>query len=211
MNNFKTTKKVVKITDVLPNPWNPNEQSEEIFRKEVASIKELGMLGSILVRETGGIYQILDGEHRWKACKELGYTEIPVESIGEVPDKDAKLLTILLNNLHGKDSLEKRAKILEELETGQLQLLPFTEEEIENEKALFKFDFSQYDEELPVDRKTDRLIHIQLTEEEYKVWEHCLEVAKMNDQKEAQILMQMAEHYLAVNLGQSAGSRIVEF
>jgi len=211
VNNFRTTKKTVPIHHVEPNPWNPNQQSKEIFEKEKASIKELGLLGSILVRERTGGYEILDGEHRWKACKELGYTEITVESIGEIEEKDAKLLTILLNNLHGKDDLEKRAKIFETLDAGQLQLLPFTEEEIENEKALFKFDFSQYDIEVPVDRKPNRLVNIELDEAEYQVWQECKRLAKENDQTEVQMLIQMMEHYVGVNMGSSVGQREQEF
>ncbi len=147
MNNFRTTKIKVDINLVSPNPWNPNKQDDAMFRKQVQSVKELGFLGSILVREWCGMYQILDGEHRWTAAKELEYTEITIESMGEIEDNEAKLLTVLLNNLKGKDDVEKRAKIFQQLEAGQLQLLPFTEEEIVNQKKLIEFDFSQYDKE----------------------------------------------------------------
>lgn len=207
MNNFKTTKQTVPIDHCEPNPWNPNQQSEELFKKEVASIQELGLLGSILVREVAGIYQILDGEHRWKACKKLGYTEIPVESIGEISDTDAKLLTVLMNNLRGKDDLEKRAKIFEELNKGQLQLLPFTDEEIENEKALFKFDFSQYDKQEPENRNPNRMINIEVTAEEYELWQKCKDIAKGNGQTEVQLLISFTEQYLGVQLGAAIGQR----
>lgn len=207
MNQFKTTKVLVDINLVQPNPWNPNTQSKEMFEKEVASIKELGMLGSILVREWGGVYEILDGEHRFKACKELKYTQIPVETLGEISDTDAKLLTVLLNNLKGKDDLEKRAKIYEQLSEGQLQLLPFTNEEIENEKALFKFDFSQYDEQTPIDKKKDLLIQVPVPEEVFTLWSKCLEIAKASKKDEVQLLVQMMENYLALEKGASVGQR----
>jgi len=207
MNQFKTTKVLVDINLVQPNPWNPNTQSKEMFEKEVASIKELGMLGSILVREWGGVYEILDGEHRFKACKELKYTQIPVETLGEISDADAKLLTVLLNNLKGKDDLEKRAKIYEQLSEGQLQLLPFTNEEIENEKALFKFDFSQYDEQTPIDKKKDLLIQVPVPEEVFTLWSKCLEIAKASKKDAVQLLVQMMENYLALEKGASVGQR----
>jgi len=213
MNNFKTTKIVVPIDRVIANQWNPNFQSQEMFAKGVQSVKELGMLGSILVRETAGVYEILDGEHRWRYCKELHYTEIPVENIGEIDDKEAQLLTILLNNLRGKDDIEKRAKIYEELSAGQLSLLPFSSEEIENEKRLFSFDFSRYEnkETLP-DRKMTRTFMVALTEEEYIVVQKAIEIAKADyRQSSLQWLMEQVRHYLQLHLGGNVDDLITSF
>lgn len=202
MNNFKTTKKIVPIDHVTPNPWNPNVQSDIIFRKEVESIKELGMLGSILVRDSAGQYEILDGEHRWKACKELGYTEIAVETLGEIPDEEAKLLTILLNNLRGKDDILKRAAILDQLSQGQLQLLPFTEQEIEHTKSLLNFDFSQYDkeEEIP-DKPKIKTLMFALDEDQEKLWEMTREWgAKDGWKSEERVFLGLMEDYLSLRV-----------
>lgn len=200
MNNFKTTKKQVNIDHIVPNPWNPNVQNEAMFQKEINSIKELGMLGSILVRDFAGMYQILDGEHRWKAAKELGYTEMVVETMGEIEDNQAKLLTILLNNLRGKDDIEKRAKIYQELEQGQLQLLPFSEQEIENEKKLIEFDFSQYDKEKSdrSDAKKDRQLYIMIpvAQDEYDLYKNTIVVAKEKGMTEQEFLFKQIEDFL---------------
>lgn len=198
MNNFRTEKKKVKIEECVINPWNPNVMSKEMFEKEVNSIKELGLLGSILVRELSGCYQIIDGEHRWKACKELGYTDITVESLGEIDDNQTKVLTILLNNLHGEDDIEKRAAVFEQLNQGQLQLLPFTQEEIDNTKALFKFDFTQYaveDEE----QKKIISITIRVSEKTKELWDQCVQVAK-DDKKELDlVLYEMFDEWLQLS------------
>lgn len=197
MNNFKTNKIKVPINNVLPNPWNPNSQTKEMFEKEVSSIKELGLLGSILVREKAGCYEILDGEHRWKACKELNYTEIQVENMGEIDDSQAKLLTVMLNNLRGKDDIEKRAKIYEQLSAGQLSLLPFSEEQIENEKRLFKFDFAQYDKQKEVSQKSkDLYIGLPVSQPIYDMWHECLDVCNYGKQDKEQMLEIMMKHYL---------------
>jgi len=109
------------------------------------TIQKEGLFGSIICRRYGNKFQILDGEHRMKACKELGWTDLPVECAkNEMTNQEVQFWTIYFNNTRGKDDIEKRSKILEGLEEGQAQLLPFTAEEIENEKALFKFDFAQY-------------------------------------------------------------------
>lgn len=200
---YKTEKIIVPISQIVANPWNPNVQTKEMFEKGVQSVQKLGMLGSILVRKYAGMYQILDGEHRWKYCQELGHKEIAVECIiEEVSDNDAKMLTILLNNLRGKDDIEKRAKIFTDLEIGQLQLLPFSAEEIENEKALFAWDFSQYDQEKEIKkREISRTVMIGLTEEEWSLWQKALEFAKKeHNWSELSLFMHFLDDYLSIRL-----------
>lgn len=217
MNNFKTEKKEVDIDKVRPNQWNPNVQDKKIFEKEKKSIQDLGFLGSILVRDHAvtGYYEILDGEHRWKACKELGYTKIPVESIGKISDKEAQLLTVLINNLRGKDDIFKRAKILEQLESGQLELLPMTAEEIEHEKRFVQFDFSQYDkegEEMP-EREFGKVIVLPMTDEEGLIWQKAKEemikrkmVSEKNKKKQdVQMAMILIKSFLTLAIGPSEG------
>jgi len=197
-NNFTTVKKTVPIMSVVKNPWNPNVQSKQMVEKGIQSVREFGMLGSILVREVAGCYEILDGEHRLGYAKELGYTEIPVESLGEIDDNRAKVLTVLLNNLRGKDDIEKRAAIYESLSAGQLQLLPFTDEEIQNEKNLMKFDFSQYDTtepEIP-EGTLVRILSFKFTDKEWDVVSEAVKTAKVDGKTEKQWFMEMLQGYL---------------
>lgn len=211
MDNFKTTKLEVEIDQIRPNPWNPNVQDKKMFEKEKKSITELGFLGSILVRDhiIPGYYEILDGEHRWKAAKELGYTKMQIETIGKILDDEAKLLTILINNLRGKDDVFKRAKILEALEEGQLSLLPFTEEEIENEKRFVQFDFSQYDKASEDDSESNqfgKVIVLQFSQEEGAVWQLAKEeltkrgiVNEKNKKKQdVQMAMKLIQNFLGL-------------
>lgn len=219
MNNFTTEKKIVSIDDVLPNPWNPNFMDKAMFDKAKTSVTELGMLGSILVREYIGRYQIMDGEHRWKVAKELGWTEIPVEVIkGDVTDEMAKFLTIHINNLHGKDDVFKRAEILQQLNEGQLQLLPFTDEQIANEKKFVQFDFAQFDVESEAkERKFGMVVVLPMTSEEGQVWLQAKEILvergkidKDNSKKrqDIQLVMYLLENMLNIHLGGSPDERI---
>jgi DNA segregation ATPase FtsK/SpoIIIE-like protein len=207
---FPTTKLIVDIDKVRPNRWNPNVMDKAMFNKQKKSIDELGFLGAILVREheISGMYEILDGEHRWKALKEANEAQIPVENIGKISDKDAQLLTILINNLHGKDDIFKRAKILEALEDVQLSLLPMTEQEIEHEKQFVKFDFGQYDkddDDMPK-RTNTTLVVLDFNEEETLVWNRVREgmikkgILKDRNKKkqDIQMVMKMLEHYIGM-------------
>lgn len=194
-----TEKKVVSVNQIIVNPWNPNRQSDIIFQKMKKTIDEKGLFGSIIVRPYLGGYQILDGEHRFKACKELGYTKIPVEcSVKEISDSDTKFWTLYFNNTKGKDDIEKVAQIFETLDEGQAQLLPFSEDEIRNTKELFKFDFAQYektDPEIP-ENEFVKILSFKLSQDEWKAVEQVFMYAKQEKLSEKQIFMLMLREYM---------------
>ena len=74
--------KLVKITDVKPNPKNPRVIKDGKFQKLVKSIQEFpDMLNKrplIVFTDTDGKYCVLGGNMRLKALNELKYKEIPV-------------------------------------------------------------------------------------------------------------------------------------
>lgn len=202
MQKLVTEKKIVLIDYIIPNEYNPNQMSDFIYGRMKETIKEKGLFGSIICRPLAGMYQILDGEHRWKACKELGYTELPIEvSVNEMSDQDVKFWTLYFNNTRGKDDIEKVAQIFNEIDIGQAQLLPFTEDEIENTKALFKFDFSQYenkDVEVPVD-ELPRVFSLSFTENEWIVLQEAFDHVKTQNKSNKQWFMLMLGEYLRKN------------
>jgi ParB-like chromosome segregation protein Spo0J len=106
----------VPICKVIPNQWNPNRQSDHVFEAEKNSIRVHGFIDPITVREVGvGLFEIIDGEHRWKAAKALGLEFIPVNNLGEVPDVIAKQLTVITNETRGQADRALLAKLLEDL------------------------------------------------------------------------------------------------
>lgn len=200
-----TEKRIVKIDDIVPNPWNPNKQSDYIFQKMKETIQSKGLFGSIYVHEYAGIYQILDGEHRWKACQELGWKEMPVEVSQELPESEVKFWTIYFNNTRGKDDIEKRAKLYEEMDNGQAQLLPFSEEQMTNEKELFKYDFSQYEKrkEISQDKKVNA-ISLVVPDDIKELWDRCCNISH-DDKRDLTIMIyQMMNAWLEMNDSQYA-------
>jgi len=108
--------KVVPIDNLRPNDWNPNAQSSFIFKKEKKSIQQFGFVDPVTVRKVGKkSWEIIDGEHRWKAASELGFDNIPIIDLGEMSDNDAKALTLLLNELRGEADPLALAGIVVEL------------------------------------------------------------------------------------------------
>lgn len=95
------------IDSIVPNPKQPRSVFEpEAFAELVHSIREIGVLQPIVVRplaEKDGkaTYELIMGERRLRASKEVGLKKIPAV-IRETTD-DNMLRDALLENLHRSD------------------------------------------------------------------------------------------------------------
>jgi ParB family chromosome partitioning protein len=91
------------LAAIVPNAKQPRSVYEpEAFAELVHSIKELGVLQPIVVRELSeGSYELIMGERRLRASKEAGLSKIPAV-IRETADENM-LRDALLENLHRSD------------------------------------------------------------------------------------------------------------
>ncbi|MHB8262164.1 MAG: ParB/RepB/Spo0J family partition protein [Acidimicrobiales bacterium] len=101
----------VPIGDVKPNQLQPRTVfNEEKMASLAASIREVGLLQPILVRQAGAKeYEIIAGERRWRAARRAGMQTITV--IIHEADESGSLEKALIENLHREDlnSLEEAA------------------------------------------------------------------------------------------------------
>lgn len=79
---------MVPIDSIKPHPRNPRRGDIDVI---VESIHVNGFFGAIIVQESTGV--ILAGNHRWKAARKAGMSEVPV-MMADVTDEQA--LKILL-------------------------------------------------------------------------------------------------------------------
>jgi len=87
----------VKTAKLVANPKQPRTQYDRQKLDELkASIKEKGVLQPILVRENDTGYEVIAGERRLRAARELGLEEVPV-FIKKVSNQDAFLLALVEN------------------------------------------------------------------------------------------------------------------
>ena len=88
------------IGSVTPNPRQPRQVfDEEALDELVASIREVGLLQPVVVREVGpGRFELVMGERRWRASQRAGLTEIP--AIVRATADDDLLRDALMENLH---------------------------------------------------------------------------------------------------------------
>lgn len=91
------------IRSIGPNPLQPRSHFErEELEGLAASIRELGVLQPVLVREVShGRYELIAGERRWRAAGEAGLTEVP--AIIRTVDDLSMLEQAVVENLHRSD------------------------------------------------------------------------------------------------------------
>jgi ParB family chromosome partitioning protein len=108
------------IASIEPNPRQPREVFEESALAElVASIREVGVLQPVVVREFEvGRYQLVMGERRWRASAEAGLDTVP--AIVRDTTDDHLLRDALLENLH-----REQLNPLEEAAAYQQMLVEF--------------------------------------------------------------------------------------
>ncbi|AGW42747.1 chromosome partitioning protein [Leifsonia xyli subsp. cynodontis DSM 46306] len=115
--------------DIVPNPSQPRvEFDRDELDELVASIREVGVLQPVVVRplrNQAGTYELIMGERRLRATKELGLDSIP--AIVKDTADEAMLRDALLENLH-----RSQLNPLEEASAYQQLLADFgiTQEEL---------------------------------------------------------------------------------
>ncbi|MEV0978719.1 ParB/RepB/Spo0J family partition protein [Streptomyces sp. NPDC049915] len=90
----------IPLDAIRPNPEQPRKVfDEEALAELITSIKEVGLLQPVVVRQVGPAqYELIMGERRWRACREAGLDAIP--AIVRATEDEKLLLDALLENLH---------------------------------------------------------------------------------------------------------------
>ena len=96
----------VPISSIRPNTLQPRTHfDEEAMSALAASIREVGVLQPVLVRQLGGgtdEYELIAGERRWRAARRAGLQTIPA-LVREVSADASSLEQALVENLHRED------------------------------------------------------------------------------------------------------------
>ena len=108
----------VPVGKILPNPAQPRLSYDEESLTELAdSIREHGVLQPILVRPSGGKFELIAGERRWRASGMAGRDTIP--AIVVEFDEQTALEVSIIENLQREDvsPLEEAAMFRKMTET----------------------------------------------------------------------------------------------
>lgn len=87
----------LRISEIEPNRKQPRQYFDEAAITELAdSIRQHGLIQPIVVRPMEEGYQIVAGERRWRACRMLGMSEVPVV-IKEFSDEETAQIALIEN------------------------------------------------------------------------------------------------------------------
>ena len=102
----------IGIDLIRPSPYQPrlilnlDELKQEIVKD--------GLLSDLVVRQQGEFYEIIDGERRWRALKELGWETVPVRLVN-VDDRIARRSVYKLNKIRENYTVEEEARYFKKL------------------------------------------------------------------------------------------------
>lgn len=157
----------VDIDDIRPNPHNPNSMTDEKFSYLAENIEEKGFDVPIIVVEdpdddSDTQYMIIDGEHRWKAAKHLGYDSVPVIIKQSLTEEDYMTETVRRNTIVGTLEEDKVERIIDKLSVND-------EEEIARELGM------------ETDDEIDQYIEDEIAESEQEIEDNIEEEIENND------------------------------
>jgi ParB family chromosome partitioning protein len=107
--------------EIRPNSHQPREYfDEEALSALAESIREVGVLQPVLVRETDSGYQLIAGERRWRAARRVGLQTIP--ALVRVADDALALQQAIVENVQREalDPLEEAAAYQQLIEDFKL-------------------------------------------------------------------------------------------
>lgn len=92
----------IDINLIMPNKNQPRKVFDiEKIKNLSESIEEHGLLQPIVLKKQSGLYEIIAGERRWRACKHLGLKKVP--SIIKNVDNVTIAQLALIENLQRED------------------------------------------------------------------------------------------------------------
>jgi len=87
----------VGLEQVIPSPLQPRKEFQaEHLRELMESIREHGIIQPLIVRQVNGKLELIAGERRWRASRELGLAQVPV-IVREASDRDVLEMALIEN------------------------------------------------------------------------------------------------------------------
>ncbi len=108
-----------KISELSPAKYNPRKITSDSLGRLTKSLSELGNVQPITWNAKSG--NIVGGHQRLKCYQALGKEEVEVWAVW-LDDKQEKAANIALNKLSGEFDLPQLKDLLEELDTGEIDL-----------------------------------------------------------------------------------------
>lgn len=87
----------VNVEDILPSPLQPRREFKaDALNELIESIRERGIIQPLIVRRVNGRYELIAGERRWRAARQVGLAQAPV-IVREASDQQVLELALIEN------------------------------------------------------------------------------------------------------------------
>lgn len=98
------------LDHISPSPLQPRiDFPVEHLNELVESIRERGIIQPLIVRQVNGTYELIAGERRWRAARELGLADAPA-IVREASDREVLELALIENlQREGLNPIEEAA------------------------------------------------------------------------------------------------------
>lgn len=191
--------------DIHPNPFNKNRMGARQFAALKANMAnpKVGFTTPIQVRphpELEGQWMVVDGEHRWRAAKDIGYEKVPCINLEEMPDALAKYLMIEANAVHGVTKDEDKKAILEEIQEDPEFLTMFADLDIWaaslTDEAIDDSEKYDLDEDLDADKQETSVVSLYLTSTQMERYRRVIGQIRLSQGCTAEVaFMQVVDHF----------------
>ena len=87
----------ISLSSIVPSPLQPRREfAREALEELVESIRQRGIIQPLIVRPKQGQFELIAGERRWRAAKEIGLNEAPV-IVRQATDLEVLELSLIEN------------------------------------------------------------------------------------------------------------------
>jgi ParB family transcriptional regulator, chromosome partitioning protein len=155
----------ISVSKLREAPWNPNQMDEAMRQRLIHSLNRYGLVQPLVVRTVEDHYEVLNGNQRLRAIRQIGFTSAPCVIV-KLDDREAMLLAETLNSLHGEDDMALKGSLLEDIlsripQKEVLSLLPETADSLQALASLSEADLAEHLKAWEEARAV-RLKHLQL-------------------------------------------------
>jgi hypothetical protein len=140
----------IKVDKLQECDWNYKTDDEFLQEKLRQNMERNGQIENIIVREiTGGKFEVVNGNHRYRVLKELGYEEAHCYNLGKVSETVAKRVAIETNETKFSVDSYLLANVVNDIKQefdleDLAATLPYTEVEFDGLNDLVDFDENDY-------------------------------------------------------------------
>jgi ParB family chromosome partitioning protein len=116
----------IEVDRIRPNARQPRHTFDDAALDALSeSIKAAGLVQPIVVRDTGGGFEIVAGERRWRAARQAGLTTIPA-IVRQADEREALILALAENvareDLNAVELARAYAVLSDELDLSQTEI-----------------------------------------------------------------------------------------